>query len=254
MDRVLGHYDAVALERLFAEAGTLDAIGRKGFTDLEVTLDCTGRALPHVLLFGSKRGTRYQLLEAIVGETLIEPDYFAARGTTMARPVQLAVVHWLREEDPTTAFSSARPALPLQHHPGLGVLRSAFRVVLAMARDLGKDGIASTPKFFHDAAIFARSRLFLFLDGAEQGRFEALTRDLARFGIGDASLAMLKDDVRDAEGKPVRWAPSFQVFPLSGELTGYFHAPAYTSAVERAFAAHRFSLARSAPTESRTAH
>jgi hypothetical protein len=238
----MNRYDASALRAMFAEAGTLAVLERKGFGDLEVVIDCAGRALPHTLLIGSKEGTRYVLLDAILGEAVIGPEFFASQGMAIERPIALAVVYWLREEDPTAAFSPGRPALPLQHHPGLGVLRSAFRVVVRMAGELGKDGVASIPKFFHDAVIFFRSRLFLFLDGDEQGRFEAMLRDLQSLGIGDASMAIVAGCVRDAAGDVARWAPSFQVFPLSPELTASLHAPAYAQRVDRGLAASRFSI------------
>jgi hypothetical protein len=241
-EKILRCYDAPTLRALFTQAGTLALLERKGFRELEVVIDWAGRALPHVLLVGTKGGTRYVLLDAILGETTIEPAFFAHGATAISRPVDLAVVHWLREEDPTATFEAGRPALPLQHHPGLGILRSAFRAVVRIARELGKDGVASTPKFFHDAVIFYRSRLFLFLDGEEQGRFEALLRDTRPLGLGDASLALLSGGVRDHAGRIAAWTPSLQVFPLSSELTGYFNDPVYAARVASALDAHRFTI------------
>jgi len=153
---------------------------------------------------------------------------------SMERPIELAVVHWVREEDPTAAFRADRPPLPLQQHPGLGVLRLAFRVVVRMAAELEKDGVASVPKFFHDAVIFFRSRLFLFLflDGDEQGRFEALARDLRQLPLRQASLALVSGAVRDDNNTAAYWMPGYQVFPLSALLTAYFHSPQYAARVD----------------------
>lgn len=244
MTRVMQRYDAAALRAMFAESGTLARLERKGFTDLEVEIDDGGRALPHTLLTGRKAGARHVLLDAILGEAVADPEVFARTGYAMPRPIELLVVHWLREEDPTAAFAADRPALPLQHHPGLGILRSAFRVVVRIARELGKDGVASCPKFFHDAVIFQHSRLFLFLAGEEQGRFEALVRDLRSLSLGEASLAILEGVVRAADGSIVQWNPGFLVYPLSPDVTGFLHAPAYTEEVARALAGHRFSIDR----------
>ena len=240
----MNRYDAATLRAMFAKAGTLALLERKGFDDLDVMIDSTGRALPHILLLGSKDGIRHVLLDAILGEGCIGPEFFARRGLAIEQPVELLVVYWLREEDPTAAFAADRPALPLQHHPGLGVLRSAFRVAVQIASELGKDGVASCPKFFHDAVIFFRSRLFLFLDGEEQGRFEALRRDLQSLALGDASLAILAGCVRDAAGAAAPWNPSFQVCPLSPRLTDYLHGPGYAGLVERGLTANRFTLDR----------
>jgi hypothetical protein len=158
--------------------------------------------------------------------------------------VRLAVVFWVREQDPTREFSSDRPRLPLQTHPGLGILRRVFRVAARMAAELGLDGLANFPKFAHDAAIFYRSRLFLFLDAHEQGRFEAMLRDLGPLGLRDMSLAFVGDAVRDETNETVAWRPGFQVYPLSAELSGYFHSEVYASSVAAAARGARYRVER----------
>ena len=239
-DRLLGRYDAAALRALFAEAGVLRILEERGFTDLEVAVDGTGSTVSHALLFGRKDGDRYELIDAIVVEATLPPRLLTV-GTGLTRELDLAVVYWLRQEDPTRAFLDSRPALPLQRHPGLGVLRRAFRVAVQMASELGKDGVGNLPKFFHDAVIFFHSRLFLFLDGEEQGRFEALVRDLDPLPLGDASIALIGGCVRDAQGAVVQWRPGIQVFPISADLTAYFHSPEYAAAVARGLAAAHFT-------------
>lgn len=241
MEKVLDRYDAPTLQRLFDDAGVVAALERKGFSAIEVLVESTGRALPHALLFGRKAGPPLLLLDACVGEATVQPAFFARRDYPMERPIELAVVHWVREEDPTAAFATDRPPLPLQDHPGLGVLRLAFRVVVRIASDLGKDGVASVPKFFHDAAIFLHSRLFLFLDGEEQGRFEALARDLRHLRLGDASLALLSGAVRDAHGLVAEWVPGYQVLPLSPFLTDYFHSQQYAARVSNGLSLWSFT-------------
>lgn len=242
MDKVLDRYDATALRRLFEDGGIIAALERKGFERLELVIESAGRALPHALLFGHKADTRFLLLDGCVGEATVQPAFFKQRDYPMDHPIELAVVHWVREEDPTAAFSADRPPLPLQEHPGLGVLRLAFRVIARIAGDLGKDGVASVPKFFHDAAIFLHSRLFLFLDGEEQGRFEALARDLRHLRLGDASLAAIAGAVRDMHGGVVQWVPGYQIFPLSPILTAYFHSPQYAVRVAAGLSESRFTV------------
>jgi hypothetical protein len=242
MEKVLDRYDVAALRRLFEEVGLIAALERKGFTQIELQIEGAGRALPHVLIFAHKTGARFQLLDGCVGAATVRPPFFAQHNYQIERSVELAVVHWVREEDPTATFAAERPPLPLQQHPGLGVLRLVFRGVARIAADLGMDGVASVPKFFHDAVIFFRSRLFLFLDGNEQGRFEALLRDLSALCLGDASLAVAGGRVRDTHGCVVRWIPGYQVFPLSLALTQYFHSPQYAAQVSSSSADSRFTL------------
>lgn len=246
--RVLNRYDPDALASLFKEAGTYAALEAKGFGRFEVEIDEPGHGLPHTRLFAWKRGERFSLLDTCITESSISPQFFRARGYDIDG-IELLSLYWLREEDPTAVFTAERPQLPLQRHPGLGVLRSAFQVVVHMARELGKDGVACMPKFFHDAAIFFRSRLFLFLDGAQQGRFEALLRDLCPLPLGTASLLLAVDGVRDVQGHTVRWDFSPQVCPLHVALCAYFNSAQYAQAVASAFATSRFTWSADAVTQ-----
>lgn len=240
MNTVLGRYPALAIRRLFADEGIIAAVEARGFTDVGIRVETHGHVLPHVRLHGHKRAHRFLLLDACVGEARVQPDFFDARGYAVDRPLDLVVVHWVREQDPTAAFAPDRPPLLLQRHPGLGILRRAFRVVVRMATELQKDAVVNVPKFFHDAQIFFDSRLFLFLDAAEQGGFEALARDLAALSLGDASLALLGGCVRGAHGEVEVWNPGYQVFPLSNLVTAYFHSDGYCAAVRRAYDRGRF--------------
>ncbi len=242
MDKLFGRYDAAMLRRLFDDAGVSDVLRLRGFAGIQVRVESTGRALPHILVHGRKQGAMHLLLDACIGEAVVRPAVFAQHGYHMERQVELAVVHWVREEDPTVAFARERPALPLQDHPGLGVLRQAFRVLVRIATEMGKDGIVSVPKFFHDAVIFFRSRLFLFLDGEEQGRFEALARDLRPLSLRDASLSLASGVVRDHNDAIVIWTPGYQAFPISPELTAYFHSREYATQTAAGYAGHRYHV------------
>jgi hypothetical protein len=235
MKLLFDRYDPSALEGFFAETGVLAALRGKGFDDFAVSIEATDPVLPHVLLHGCKEGARHLLLDACLRRISVAPAAESER-------LDLLLVHWVREEDPTTSFSAERPALPLQNHPGLGVLRRAFRVAVAIGRDLGADGIANCPKFFHDALIFHHSRLFLFLDGREQGSFEALERDLQSLPLAQASLAVAAWCVRDGAGSALHWRPAYQVFPLSSRLLEHFHSPAYAAAVDEAREQSRFRV------------
>jgi hypothetical protein len=99
-----------------------------------------------------------------------------------------------------------------------------------MANQLGKDGLANMPKFPHDALIFFRSLLFLFVDPVEQGRLEALWRDLDYLGLANLSLAVAAGAALDEKQCAVSWRPGFQVYPLSAAACRYFHSDAYIRA------------------------
>jgi hypothetical protein len=247
--KVLARYDAVAVAAMLEQVGVYRALDRKGFCRFEVTIDTPEHGLSHTRLFARKKGNRHRLLDACITEVTLQSDFFRERGFEIDRALNLLSLYWLREEDPTAHFTADRPPLPLQHHPGLGILHVAFRAIVRMAREMEKDGVACMPKFFHDATIFFRSRLFLFLDGTQQGRFEALLRDLRSLPLGTASALLAADGVRDHRGDIVRWELASQVLPLADVLSSYFNSPGYAGAVAEAYACPRFTWSSEAVLE-----
>ncbi len=231
---VLGRWDADDLHTMFARAGVLAALQERGFADLRVHLDGATGALVHVRLSGAAGGCRHDLLDCCLTRSEFTPAWFAALGFVTDRPIGATVVYWLREQDPTRPFDASRPRLPGQKHPGLGVLRRAYRIVHSMAVELGDEGVVCFPKFYHDAVIFYLSRRFLFLDGVWQGRFQAMMRDLGDCSLADASLAMAAGAVRDATGAVVHWQPGPQVVAVGPRLLQWFQSEAYLAAVARA--------------------
>lgn len=236
--RLFGRYRAGEVLARLEKADVIAAIERRGYAAVEFELDAGEGPLLHAKLHAVKNGRRELLLDACMSEMHLGEAETSAIGIDDG--LDLLVVNWLREQDPSARFDERHRRLPLQDHPGLGVLRRAFSVVVDIAREMGKDGVAALPKFFHDAAIFFQSRLFLFLDAADQGRFEALLRDLAGLGLGDASLALAGDAVVDGAGRGVRWEGRLQVMPLSPALTAYFHSPAYEAACRDAAASSSY--------------
>lgn len=241
--KVLGRFTRDDLASRFAATGLMDAVRRKGYRDMRVAIETAGMALPHIQLLANRDGREHLLLDACLTTTMVDAAYFAARGIPGDEPISLLLVYWVREQDPSREFTPERPPLPLQEHPGLGVLPIAFRVVREMAVEIRSDGIACLPKLYHDAYIFYRSRLFLFLDGAEQGRFQRLQQVLADLPLGHASIALLDGHVRDASGQPWLWSPGYQVCPLSDRLTRYLHSDEYAAQVNAGMGAAQFTCA-----------
>lgn len=239
---VLGRWDGPALLAMLEETGALSVLARRGFADLAFEIDAGDGALTHARLHGAKGGARHLLVDACLTTVRLEEKDRPRCHYGGPAPLDLVVVYWLREQDPTAAFDPAHPRLPLQQHPGLGVLRRMAGVAVRMAGELGCDGVAALPKFFHDAVLFHRSRFFLFLDPAEQGRFDALLRDLEPLSLPDATLALGGAAVRDAAGEVAPWQAGLQVMALSSPLSGWFASPAYRDARAAAFAASRFHV------------
>lgn len=239
--RLFGRYDTEAVAGMFEEAGVLQAVRSRGFRHPTLTLGGIESPLTHVQLHAAKEGSVHLLFDGCLTEATADTSAFGVDAPRSHRPASVIVIFWAREQDPTAHFAADRPRLPLQDHPGLGVLKRVFRVGARIAIEMKKDGLAAYPKFPHDAIIFFRSRLFLFLHGEEQGKLEAMWRDLGHLGLRDFSLAISSGAARDDDGCEVRWQPGLQMHPLSDVLREHFHSEAYAAAVSRARAASRYT-------------
>src|SRR5262249_59497054 len=122
-----------------------------------------------------------------------------------------------------------------QRHPGLGLGRSLYTRVLGWAEVWGKDALANVPAYFHNARFYAPP--FAFLSASEQGRFEALRRDLAGLTVAEASAAVDEGCViEEGTGAVASWTPGPMVAALSPALRAYFASRAYADAVDAASA------------------
>ena len=217
------------------ELGVLDRIRARGYRAPRLSLD-TPRGLGQVLrLHGDASGT----------ELLME---LKARRSRSAVPgLEVIDVEWLRLQNPRSAFSPARPQLPGQQHPGLGILRDIVSWLIIVCERQRLDGITFVPSQYYMAAVGYRH--LKFLDPVVQGRFEALRQVLRGMRIAKANRAVESGAVVDeATGEPVRWVPSPGVLAVSAELRRRVDGQEYRSAALRARREARFAL-RDLPAE-----
>jgi len=118
-------------------------------------------------------------------------------------------VHWLTLRNPRVPFTALRPRLPGQEVPGLGLAREAGEMLLRIARRLDLAGVAVRPSHFH-VAYTARYRLRM-LDPVQQGRFEAIQRDLGHLSLHDVTVAIAQGRVL-ADGAPWAWEPGVMAY------------------------------------------
>lgn len=133
-------------------------------------------------------------------------------------------VEWLLLQDPTRGFSLARPPLPGQEHPGLGISRYFVFLLLKVCERLGLDGIASRPSRYHNAAGAPNS--FFFVDPRLQGRFEAMRQAMQGLSVSEASRTIEEGRLRTEDDEVVTWEPDLFVVP-SLELEDSLRSAAY---------------------------
>ena len=220
------HYDSThALEDAFEQHGILERLRGRGFSDLALRVDAAHPERQVIRLFGSKGAVSGALLLELVfrRETLV------ARAT--GETFQVLWVDWLLLQDPTAAFSSDRPPLPGQEHPGLGVAEAVEDLLVETCRRLGLDGVASRPAHYHHAAVAARR--FHFLDPTVEGRFLAMRSVLASRALAEASRLVHGGALRSDEGV-FEWQPADYVLPVSERLGAYLRSVEYTLARDAA--------------------
>jgi hypothetical protein len=235
--RYLGRFTLPALCAELDQAGVLPALRTRGY---DPGVRTTVEEGEHRLLVTSGAGA-----EALVDLRMREEARPVTESGLLSRGVEVLsviVVEWLSLQDPRAVFTRERPRLPGQTHPGLGLGRHLYFRVLGWAEAWGKDGLVNVPAYFHNAKFYAPP--FAFLAAAEQGRFEALCRDLAGLPVADASAALEAGRVVDvATGEPVTWSPGDMLAALSPPVRAYLASPEYAHGVAAARDACRFRVA-----------
>ena len=201
--RMLGLYTRPAIELALERFGLLSQVRRLGYGELRVELDRTDLG-DRFRLFGTAAGAEHLLAESVLGRDKVGDD-----------PVLF--VHWLTLRHPLGAFRAGRPPLPGQQVPGLGLVREVGELHRRVAERLGLAGVAMRPAWFH-VAFTVRNHMQC-VDPDEQGRFEALLRDLGGLPVAELSVAVREGRVR-CNDQPWAWPAPVMVewvVPRPGE-------------------------------------
>ena len=194
--RLLGYYTNEGLEYALTRFGFFQHLGRLGYTDLHVVTYPPDDVGQRTNITGVASDVRHLLV-----------DLIASRGVADGAPS--LVVHWLSLRNPRAVFSSARPALPGQVVPGLGLARDLGQLLGRMADRLGLPSVSLRPSWFHTA--FAARQHFRFVDPARQARFVDLIDDLRAFPLADVTRALAEGRVR-LNGAPYEWEPELMIY------------------------------------------
>ncbi len=227
--RILGFYSAEGVEYALERYGILPQIRKRGW--VELALDHDPRDPGHQLLRvrGRKRAEAPMslLVELVLRRSGIELPLPSG-------PARIETLHieWLLLEDPSREFTLARPPLPGQSHPGLGIAREMQELLFQAAKRLGLGGLTDNPAHYHNA--FGATREFRFVDTETEGRFRAMVEVLSDRAVADASFLVEDGRLRYADGSICAWEPAMHVLPLDPRAIAYFASPEYTAKVEAA--------------------
>jgi hypothetical protein len=227
--RFLGYYSHHGVELLLERSGILTQIRAKGFRSLRVEIDA--------------RQTPGQLLRILCDDGAPEllVELRAERSRSAIPGMDVVFLEWLLLQNPRQTFSPARPRLPGQQHPGLGLLRDFMGWLVVVCETHGLDGVYFVAGHYH-IAMQSRS-LVRPLHATDEARLRALARALAGVPLPEATAAVESGRVLDdATGRSVVWEPVATVLPCSDGLRALVTAPAQEEAVEREAARFSFRL------------
>lgn len=236
-NHLFGRYDLEQVRRIAEEGGLLQGLARLGYPDPILSLACTDPSEQRIYIHAGNTVRERLLVELRMQLKNFHPRH-AIGPFTESSSFRMLVMLWLVLSNPDKDFPVDRPRLPGQIRPGLGLLDEVFHLPRSFARDLAVDGILDVPEHFHTALFY--TRYFQYLDPAAQGRFQAISRDLAGVPLALASEAIRMGCLVDlATGQPMPWEPSEQVSTERGPLRRFLGSQEYREARNRARTALR---------------
>ncbi|MEL6183827.1 MAG: hypothetical protein AAFU79_04315, partial [Myxococcota bacterium] len=223
--RFLDYYSVHGMELVLERYGVLERIRQRGFRDLDVEIDPSDPT--HQIIRVS--GRRPPMKEAAI---LVE---LVCRRRRVVEPLpglpeaEFIFIEWLLLQDPSRTFSLARPPLPGQEHPGLGLSREMQELLRQSVRRLELDGLLAVPSHYHSAVVAQRE--WSFLDARTEGLFQALRAVLSQQELYAATRLVADGRLALADGTPVRWTPGDHVLPLREDLQTYLASEERRAAV-----------------------
>ncbi|HVY61488.1 MAG TPA: hypothetical protein VHF22_07535, partial [Planctomycetota bacterium] len=234
---LLGIFDEPTATRLLEERGVLAALrARLGGADLRVRLH-PDEGIFRIHLAAAPEGPDSVVVELKVRLATGTAD---ESGRRLGFPcLDFLAVDWMLLQDPLRAFPPGRRPLPGQRHPGLGLGEEVVGSIVRTAGRLGAAGVIGIPMYYHAAVLY--HRLFAFIDPVEEGRFQALMRDLRGLPLAEAAAAVADGRIRDAsQDRVLAWEGREMVLPLADPVRAYLAAPRYADAAARALIGTRF--------------
>jgi acetoin utilization deacetylase AcuC-like enzyme len=224
--RFVGYYSAHGIELALERAGFLERLRSLGFAHPTIALELDHPAGQTVRIWGDVERTE------LLVELRVRRDRRSLPG------LEVLAVEWLLLQNPRAEFTSSRPHLPGQRHPGLGVAEDVAALLVLVCDRLQLDGLLFVPSHYHLAAQ-ARG-ILRFLRPEDEAYFRALHAALDALPLAEAAGALAAGRVRTAAGERLRWRPAPMVLPVSARLKAQVGGEEYERAVADAGAGLAF--------------
>lgn len=210
----LGYYSHSGIEQAFEAYGVYAALRQLGFGHIQLQLQTEDPFEHRLTLYDGAAEAQQLLHEIVVRRRRLNFDTTDSRFG--GQRFEMLGIEWICLQNPRRSFSDARPALPGQQHPGLGLGQLVLDLLQLTAERLGLDGLITIPAWFHNA-VFYHTR-FRYLSLQAEARLQALYRQLARpLGLHRTAWAIETAQVRE-NGQPFVWFHEDMILPLAPAL------------------------------------
>ncbi len=227
--RLLGYYSRQGLELALERHGFLDRLRGKGFKQPTLVCEFDDPSRQTIRIFS----------DAVRSERLVE--LVLHRERRVVPGFELLAVDWMLLQNPRERFDAARPRLPGQQQPGLGLQGELVALLVVACERVGLDGLVVTPSQFHLAMQWQRR--LRFIDPRDGARLRALREALAGMSLADMSAALAAGRVIDRRsGARVDYRPAPMVLPLSPELQVALDSEGYAQSMDDVGEEFQFDL------------
>jgi len=203
--KVLGEYTRHGIELTLERLGILNQVRAKGFAHPSVTVHLAP-SLGHTVRVYGDSDQRELLMELRM-----------RRDRTAMKGMEFLYAEWLMLQNPRKQFTTDRPRLPDQDHPGLGILAEIVALMVVMCEKIGMDGIMFVPAHYYMAALGRRHLMFVHPEDAKS--YAAIRKAVTGLPLAEATSAIEHGRVVDSVTRaPVRWHTPLMILPVNEEL------------------------------------
>lgn len=243
--RFLDFYGSEGIALAMGRYGFVEYLQERGYGELEYRLEL--RDDRHTLIIEAHHPEltnteqpkgRVRVMELAVRKSRLVPSELPG----LDRPFEVLTVDWLMMRDPLSHFSAARPRLPGQDAPGLGLASQVLEMLYRVVERLKLDGLVTTGEHFHNAVMYRQE--MSHLDAQAGGYCVALEDALLsreRLSLAAASWAVDWGYVSHTEsGEGVEWQGGVQIRGHTPDLVSFLRNEERRR--ERILEAARFSF------------
>jgi hypothetical protein len=226
----LGYYSPKGLAYALKRYGVFRALAQRGFSEVELHLDLSQAYSQRLSIYDHHIDEAHLLHEMVVKRKRLHFHEHERFPMLAGHHLTVMSLEWMCLQNPRIGFAHPYAGLPGQKHPGLGLGRWVASLLKISAQRLKLDGMMSVPSYAHNAAMYAPA--FQFLDPVDEGRFQALMRDVVTpFGLHHAAWGVHLGYVYE-DTQPFRWYHSEQFLPLCPALKAHFASAHYQAEMQ----------------------